>query len=56
MLGFLIPEHRCEVPKNVALIDTNVLIAYHNFKDRFHEQARLFLKLAAAMNCLFPLP
>ena len=44
MPHFIIPKHHFEVPRNLALVDTNVLIAYHDTNDRLHEQAYEFVE------------
>jgi predicted nucleic acid-binding protein len=38
------PEQLVQVPRNLALIDTNVLVAYHDQRDNLHEQAEEFIE------------
>lgn len=38
------PEQLVQVPRNLALIDTNVLVAYHDHRDNLHEQAEQFIE------------
>lgn len=44
MVAFKIAEGELDLPRNIALLDTNVLVAYVNPADQHHAQASLFIE------------
>ncbi|MEF2549265.1 PIN domain-containing protein [Aurantimonas sp. E1-2-R+4] len=44
MTDFLIPPAELRLPRNLALLDTNVLVAFVDERDNLHEQAQLFVE------------
>src|SRR3954463_6701666 len=41
---FPIPGGEIDLPRNLALLDTNVLAAFANEEDSLHEQAKFFIE------------
>jgi len=49
-----IPGAELDLPRNIAILDTNVLVAYADDRDQHHEQAFVFLEAEDSYVWLVP--